>query len=178
MTVSPLYVVLGAVALERCAEMWYAARNTRALLRRGAREAAAMQHPFFVALHAAWLLSMALLVPATAAVNWALIGLYALVQVLRLWVLVTLRERWTTRIIVLPGAPLVRRGPYRFLRHPNYVVVAIEIALLPLAFGAYGIAVTFTVLNALLLWWRIHAEEAAIATASPCTPVRPSADCT
>ncbi len=158
----PLYVVLGVVALQRACEVAYAARNTRALLRRGAFEAAAMQYPFIVALHAAWLLSMLFFVPATAPVNWYLIGLYGALQVLRLWIILSLGERWTTRIVVLPGASLVRRGPYRVMRHPNYAVVALEIATLPCAFGAYAIAATFTVLNAALLWWRITAEERAL----------------
>jgi len=85
-------------------------------------------------------------------------------QGLRVWVLATLGRYWTTRIITLPGAPLVRRGPYRWLRHPNYVVVAGEIAVLPLAFGAWQIAVVFSLANALVLWIRIRSEERALAT--------------
>lgn len=164
MSVSPLYVILALVALQRLAETAYARRNTRLLLRRGAVEAAPEQYPFFIALHTAWLLSMLLLVPAGAPVNWYLVGAYAALQGVRLWIFLSLRERWTTRIIVLPGAPLVRTGPYRFVRHPNYLVVALEIALLPCAFGAYWVAGAFTALNALLVWWRIRAEEAAIAS--------------
>lgn len=159
----PLYVILGLVALQRLAESVYAERNTRALRRRGAVEVAALQYPFFVALHAAWLLSMLLFVPAYAPVRWWLIGVYALLQIARLWVLLSLRERWTTRVVVLPGAPLIARGPYRFLRHPNYAVVALEIAVLPCAFGAYAIALVFSILNALLLAWRIRSEDAALA---------------
>lgn len=164
MSVSPVYVILAVVALQRIGETAYARRNTRLLLQRGAFEAAPHQYPYFIALHAAWLLAMFAFVPAGVAIDWYLIGAYVALQGARLWIFASLRERWTTRILVLPGAPLVRSGPYRFLRHPNYVVVALEIALLPCAFRAYWIAVVFSVLDALLLWWRVRAEEAAIAS--------------
>jgi methyltransferase len=148
----------------------YAQRNTRVLRAKGAIEFAPEQYPFFIALHAGWLLSMLLLVPASADPNWYLIACYALLQLGRLWVLRTLKGRWTTRILVLPGSSLVRVGPYRWLRHPNYAIVVCEIALLPLAFEAYGIAVTFTILNALLLAWRIRAEEAALSSVTASEP--------
>lgn len=163
MSVSPVYVILGVVALQRVAEAFYARKNTRALLRRGAIEAAPEQYPFFVALHASWLCAMAIVVSPNAPIDWTLVGAYALVQVARLWIFATLRERWTTRIIVLPHVAPVRSGPYRWLRHPNYLVVAIEIALLPCALHAYGVALLFSILNAALLWWRVRAEEAAWA---------------
>jgi methyltransferase len=165
MSVSPVYAILGAVALQRVAETVYARRNTRALLRRGAVEVAPEQYPFFIALHASWLGAMAISVPPDARVNWPLVGAYALLQLGRLWVFATLRERWTTRVIVLPGAPLVRGGPYRWLRHPNYAIVVAEIALLPCALRAYGVALLFSALNAALLWWRLRAEEAALSRA-------------
>lgn len=163
MNVSPLYAVLAFVALERVAEAIYGERNARALLRLGAREVAVVQYPFLVVLHAAWLLSMLLFVPAYAPVSWPLIAAYGALQIARLWVFAALGPRWTARIVVLPGAPLVRTGPYRFLRHPNYAIVVLEIALLPAAFGAYWIAAAFSVLNAPLLWWRVRAEDAALA---------------
>jgi len=115
-----------------------------------------------VALHALWLAGLwywAWPQPA----NWCLVGLYAAVQIARLWVTASLGERWTTRVIILPGAPLVRSGPYRFLNHPNYVVVAIEIALLPLAFGLVLYAAIFSLANAVLLGFRIRAENRALA---------------
>jgi methyltransferase len=84
-------------------------------------------------------------------------------QAARLWVLASLGRFWTTRIVILPGAPLVRRGPYRYLRHPNYLVVAAEIAVLPLVFGAWGIALVFSLLNLVLLIQRIRVEDAALA---------------
>ena len=85
-----------------------------------------------------------------------------LLEIARLWVLATLGRRWTTRIIVLPGAPLVARGPYRFVSHPNYAVVIGEIAVLPLVFGLWQVALIFSVLNAALLWVRISAENEAL----------------
>ena len=92
--------------------------------------------------------------------------LFALLQLGRIWVLATLGERWTTRIIVLPGAPLVARGPFRFVRHPNYLVVIGEIAVLPLAFGLWQVALLFSLLNAIMLVVRIRAEEKALASVS------------
>ena len=145
--------------MQRVAESLYAARNTRRLLANGATEAAAVQYPFFVALHAAWLIAMALFIPPGRAPNWWLLGLYALLQPLRVWIIATLGPYWTTRLITVPGAPLVRRGPYRWLRHPNYLLVCAEIALLPLSFGAVTIALVFSILNAALLSWRIRTEE-------------------
>src|SRR5580704_2267998 len=121
---------------------------------RGGIETGAAQYPFFVLLHAAWIASMAVYIPASTAPNWWLLGMYAALQPLRLWTIATLGEYWTTRIITVPGAPLVRNGPFRFVRHPNYVIVCAEIALLPLAFG-----IVFSILNASLLSWRIRVEE-------------------
>jgi len=154
-----LWIVLALVALQRLAELFYASRNTRRLLARGGVEIGAVQYPFIVILHAAWLASMAIFIPPSTLPNWWLIGLYAVVQLLRVWTIATLGPYWTTRIITVPGAPLVRRGPYRIFRHPNYAVVCAEIAILPLAFGAVEIAIVFSILNASLLSWRIRTEE-------------------
>jgi methyltransferase len=162
-----LYVVLALVALQRAAELLYAARNTRRLLARGGVEIGAVQYPFIVLLHAAWLASIVAFVPASALPNWWLLGIYAALQLLRLWTIVTLGPYWTTRIVTVPGAPLVRRGPYRLLRHPNYAIVCAEIAALPLAFGAVEIAIVFSILNAALLSWRIRVEERALASRHP-----------
>ncbi len=158
-----LWIVLGLVALQRIAELAYARRNTAALLARGGVEAGATHYPLVVALHAAWLAAMAILIPPSTAPNWWLLGLFALLQAARVWVVVSLGEFWTTRVVTLPGAPLVRRGPYRFVRHPNYVVVCCELAVLPLAFGAYAIAIAFSALNAALLFWRIRVENQVLA---------------
>jgi len=159
---SVLWIVLVLVAAQRLAELVYARRNTRYLLAEGAYEVGAAHYPFLVAVHALWLLSLALFVPADTQPAWWLLGVFVVLQALRVWVLASLGRFWTTRIISLPGAPLVRRGPYRFLRHPNYLVVAGEIAVLPLAFGAWEIAVIFSLANAAVLAWRIRCEERAL----------------
>lgn len=156
------HAVLAFVLLQRLAELAWSARNTRRLLARGAYEVGARHYPLFVLLHGSWLIAMALTVPADAQPHWPLLGLFALLQILRLWIVVTLGPYWTTRIITLENAPLVRTGPFRWIRHPNYAVVVGEIAVLPPAFGAWQIAAIWTLLNALLLWYRIRLEEATL----------------
>jgi methyltransferase len=117
-----------------------------------------------IALHVSWLAAIVTWVVVTEpSPNIPLLGLYAALQGLRFWVMATLGPYWTTRIITLRDAPLIKGGPYRFLRHPNYVVVTLEIALLPLVFGAWQIALVFTILNALMLRTRIVAENAALS---------------
>lgn len=157
-----LYTVLALVAAQRLGELIYAERNTKALRARGAIEVAAWQHPWFVVLHASWLVAIAVFVPASIVPYWPLLAFFFLLQLARLWVLASLGPYWTTRIITLPGAPLVRTGPYRFIRHPNYAIVVAEIALLPLAFGGWWIAIAFSALNAILLALRITAENRAL----------------
>jgi methyltransferase len=161
--VSLFHAVLGLVVLQRLAELVLAARNTSRLRAAGAFELDARGYPAFVLLHGGWLVSLALLVPATAPPSWPLLAVYAVLQLGRVWILASLGRRWTTRIIVLPGAPLVRRGPYRFVRHPNYLIVAAEIAVLPLAFGAVAIAIVFSLANLLLVVRRIAIEERVLA---------------
>ena len=156
-------IVTLLVALQRLAELGYARRNARRLLAAGGVEHGAGHYPLFVALHGAWLAALFVLVPAEAPTDWGLLGLYGLLQLGRLWVIASLGGRWTTRVIVVPGAPLVTRGPYRFLRHPNYLVVALEIPVLPLAFGAWQIALGFGLANLALLAQRIRIEERALA---------------
>lgn len=150
------------VAAQRVLELAYANRNTKRLLAAGGVEWGRGHYPLIVALHAAWLASLALIVPANAPVSWTLIGVFLVLQAARLWTISTLGPYWTTRVIRVPGSPQIRRGPYRFLRHPNYVVVALEIAILPAAFGAWWIAGIFSVANAVLLAHRIKVEESAL----------------
>jgi methyltransferase len=154
-----LWIVLALVVLQRLAELFYAGRNTKRLLARGGIEIGAVQYPFIVLLHAAWLASMAFTIAPATIPNWWLLGVYGALQLLRVWTIATLGPYWTTRIITVPDAPLVRRGPYRIFSHPNYAVVCAEIAVLPLAFGAVEIAIVFSILNASLLSWRIRTEE-------------------
>jgi methyltransferase len=153
--------VLALVTLQRLAELALARRNTRRLLAQGGVEIAPGHYPALVALHAAWLSGLWLLALPRVP-DLALLAVFCVLQIGRGWVLAALGRRWTTRIIVVPGAPLVRSGPYRLLSHPNYLIVAGEILILPLAFGLPLFAVVFSVLNALVLWVRIQAEDAAL----------------
>jgi methyltransferase len=153
--------ILALVTLERLGELWLANRNTRRLLSEGAREHGARHYPLIVALHASWLLTLWWLAPRQP-IEPLWLALFFLIEIGRLWVLASLGERWTTRIIVLPDAPLVRRGPYRFVDHPNYVVVTAEILVLPLAFGLWRTALVFSAVNAILLTIRIHTEDRAL----------------
>ncbi|MBY5341886.1 hypothetical protein E0H35_34775 [Rhizobium leguminosarum bv. viciae] len=160
----PSIALLAFVTLQRLGELVLARRNMAALLAKGAREVAPEHYPVMVALHASWIIGLWLTAPGRpVALFWFLV--FMGLQVLRLWVLATLKGRWTTRIIVLPGTPLVRSGPYRFLRHPNYAIVVGEIAALPLAFGLPLYAIVFSLLNALILHVRVKAENAALKSA-------------
>jgi methyltransferase len=156
--------ILALVTLQRLSELWISNRNTKALLAQGAREHGARHYPLIVAVHVGWLAALWWLAPGRR-IDWLLIAFFALLQIARVWVLATLGPRWTTRIITIPGAPLVRKGPYRWLSHPNYVIVALEIAVLPLAFGLEIVALVFTMLNAAVLAIRIAAENKALADA-------------
>jgi methyltransferase len=158
-----VYWMLALVALQRLAELIHARRNTAWLRRHGAVEADAVGYPLYVLLHTAWLMSLALLVPAATQPNWWLIGLFGLLQLGRIWVIASLGRYWTTRIITLPDAPLMRTGPYRYLKHPNYLLVIAEVAVLPLAFGAVEIAAIFSSLNLILIARRVRLEERVLA---------------
>ncbi|MBA2466402.1 MAG: hypothetical protein H0V46_02200 [Sphingomonas sp.] len=157
--------ILAFVTLQRLGELVLARRNTRRLLAAGAKEYGAGHYPLLVGLHAAWLAALWWWAPGRG-VDLPLLALFALLQLGRLWVIGSLGPRWTTRIIVKPGEPLVRAGPYRYLSHPNYAVVAAEIAVLPLVFGLAGIAVLFSICNAIVLWVRIRAENEALEGSS------------
>lgn len=156
--------VLAFVTAQRLIELWIAGRNTRRLLAQGAVEHGRGHYWLIVALHSAWLLALWLLAPGQP-VSIPLLALFAILQLGRIWVLVTLGQRWTTRILVLPGVPRIRRGPYRLTSHPNYLIVVLEIAILPLAFGLIVTALIFSLINALLLSIRIRVEGRALASA-------------
>jgi methyltransferase len=150
------------VLAQRLAEVAWGRHNERRLLAAGGIEIGASHYPLFFLLHGGWLLALWFRVPPDAPVNWIFIALFGVLQAGRLWVILSLGRFWTTRVITLPGAPLIRRGPYRWLKHPNYIIVSAEIAALPLAFGAYGLALVFSLLNLLLLRHRIGVENAAL----------------
>jgi methyltransferase len=160
--VSAAEFILGLVTLQRAGELVLSHTHTRELKARGAIEVAPGHYPLVVAVHAAWLIALWLF-GHDQPINMIAVVVYLLLQALRFWVMHTLGPRWTTRIIVLPDAPLISVGPYRFLSHPNYAVVIGEIAVLPLVLGLPAIAVIFTILNAGVLMIRIRAENRALA---------------
>lgn len=157
-----LPIIVGLVAIQRLAELVVAQRNTKRLLSRGGFEVGARHYPLFILLHASWLVALLIATPWRREPNWPLIGVFVILQMLRIWVIATLGPYWTTRIITLKDAPLVGGGPYRFVRHPNYWIVTAEIAVLPLAFGAWGVALLWSIMNAILLAHRISVEERAL----------------
>ncbi len=157
----PHIAILTFVTLQRLAELPLARANTRALLARGAVEVAPGHYPLIIAVHVAWLAALWWLAPGRP-ISLPLLGLFALLQLLRVWVIRTLGPRWTTRIIVVPGETLVANGPYRFLHHPNYLVVIGEILVLPMVFGLWHVALLFSALNLAVLAIRIRAENGAL----------------
>jgi methyltransferase len=158
------YAIITLVVLQRAGELMLANRNTRRLKARGAVEIGAEHYRLIVLLHMAWLLAVLWLLPSPLIIHWVWLVVFAVLQGARVWVIASLGPYWTTRIISLPGAPLVKSGPYRFVRHPNYLVVAGEILALPLVFGEIGVAIFFSLANAMMLFWRIRQEEVGLAT--------------
>ncbi len=166
----PLFNVIGApqlaailVLIQRGAEELYSARNTKALLAAGAREVGRDYYPVVAATHLAWIASLFFLVSPGAPILWPLIVYYLVLQLIRYWVIASLGRFWTHRIVTLPAAPIVARGPYRYVRHPNYAVTIIETLVLPLAFGAVALGLIMTA-----LWWtvlavKIKLEDEALA---------------
>lgn len=161
MSLIPHWLV-AVVALQRLLELALARRNTARLLASGAYEVGASHYPLIVALHVVWLAALWVVVPASAPISWPWFAAYLALECGRAWAMLTLGCFWTTRILQVPGAALVRRGPYRFVRHPNYIVVCGEIAVVPLVFGQWPIALVFSLLNAGVLAWRIQVENAAL----------------
>ena len=157
----PSIALLAFVTLQRLVELPVARANTRRLLAQGGYEVAAGHYPLVVALHACWLIALWWLAPGRP-IHIPFLLLFALIEAGRIWVLRTLGRRWTTRIIVVPGEKLVANGPYRFVSHPNYLVVIAEIAVLPLVFGLWQAALIFSLLNAAVLTIRIRAENRAL----------------
>lgn len=154
-------VILLLVTVQRLGELWLSNRNTRRLLAQGAREHASEHYWWIVALHAAWLIALWML-GQSRPVDGFWLAMFVLIELARIWVLLSLGPRWTTRIIILPDADLVRRGPYRWINHPNYLVVVAEIAVLPLVFGLWRVALIFSLLNAAVLTIRIGHENRAL----------------
>ena len=155
---------LAFLVVQRLSELAIARRNTRRLLARGATEVGASHYPLIVALHTAWILALVGFGwDETVRLGW--LAAFAVLQGLRLWILLSLGPRWTTRIVIL-DEPLVARGPYRWVRHPNYLLVVAEIAVAPMVLGLTGVALVFTLLNAAVLFIRIRAEDRALRPAA------------
>jgi methyltransferase len=167
MNAALLVLAVALVAIQRLLELRLSRRHERILRARGAVERGREHYPLMVGLHVLWLLSTlveGLLRGPDLPTYWPIpLAFFLLAQLLRYWVIFTLGENWNTRVLVVPGTKLVRRGPYRYLNHPNYVVVAVEIATFPLIFGAWVTALVFSVLNAALLYVRIREENRALA---------------
>lgn len=156
-------IVAVLLLAQRGLEEIYSAANTKRLLAQGAREVGAQYYPVVATAHLGWIAGIFLLISPNATVYWPLLVLYLMLQVVRYWVISTLGQYWTHRIITLDGAPVVTTGPYRFTRHPNYAVTLIETLLLPLAFGAWGFALIMTAIWAAVLHYKILLEDSAIA---------------
>jgi methyltransferase len=170
--VSLAAIILALVTLQRLGELVLARRNTERLKARGAIEFDAEHYPLIVLVHAAWLATLWIL-GRDQDVNPWLLAVFVVLQGIRLWVLATLGSRWTTRIIILPGEPLIASGPYRYFSHPNYAVVVGEIAVLPLALHLPLVAAVFTLLNAVVLVIRLRAEVRALSTGAALSRAHP-----
>jgi methyltransferase len=155
------FLFLAFIIVQRLSELVIAKVNTKRLLARGAYEVGAGHYPVMIAMHSIWI-GCLLFFGYGEAVSYGWLTIFALLQVLRIWILGTLGARWTTRIIILPE-PLVVRGPFQFLKHPNYTLVVAEIIVAPMVLNLVWVAVVFTVLNAAMLWVRIGVEGRALA---------------
>ena len=151
------------VLAQRGLEELYSSRNTRRLMASGATEMGRTYYPVVAATHLAWIAGLFFLIPPTAPIVWPLIAYYVTLQIVRYWVIASLGPFWTHRIITLPGAPLSRSGPYRYLSHPNYAVTIVETFVLPLAFGALALACIMTALWWVVLSVKIKLENEALA---------------
>ena len=160
---SPLYLIVGFLVLQRLVELAIARRNHRALESEGAIEFGRRHYPALVALHAGWLLALLATIDPKTPVSIPLLAVFILLECGRVWVVATLGSRWTTRIMVVPGGKRIRSGPYRYVNHPNYLIVCGEIAVVPIMFGAWTLAVIASVLNLLALRTRIRVENRALA---------------
>ena len=163
-------IIITVVIIQRLVELMIARRNEKWMLRQGAYESGARHYPLMVMMHIAFFLSLLLEVSIgnrTLSPFWiALLTLFILAQVVRIWCLASLGRFWNTKIIILPGADVVKKGPYRFIRHPNYLIVTTELLVLPLLFSAYFTAILFSLLNVWMLSVRIPVEEKALKEAT------------
>ena len=157
------YLLLGLIVLQRLIELMIARVNTKRLLAIGGIEHGANHYFLLVALHSAWLASLVVFVPAEASIDPVLLTFFVVLQLGRVWVIKSLGRYWTTRVITVPDQSLIKGGPFRLIRHPNYLIVEAELIVVPLIAGAWELSIVFGVANALVLAWRIRVEEQAIA---------------
>jgi methyltransferase len=162
-------ILLAYLTVQRLAELWWAKANEARLMASGGIEYGHSHLPLMILFHAAWLAGLWFFA-YDRPVEPSFLALFVALQMARYWVLATLGRRWTIRIIVVPGERLIARGPYRFLRHPNYAVVTGEIAVVPLALGLPAYALVFSILNAGMLAIRITAENAALLRTGQIAP--------
>ncbi|MEO9498043.1 MAG: isoprenylcysteine carboxylmethyltransferase family protein [Parasphingorhabdus sp.] len=160
---TPVTWILIYIVAQRLGELVYANRNTRRLLSEGGEEFGADHYQYFIFLHSAWLAVIFLMVDPLHVLNPFLLSLFVGTQILRVWTLASIGRWWTTRIISAPHFDLAKRGPYRFLNHPNYLIVVLEIAIVPLLMGLPWVALLFSILNAILLRHRIGVENKVLA---------------
>jgi methyltransferase len=158
-------ILLAYLTAQRLIELWWAKRNEERLFAAGGVQYGRAHLSLMVLLHAAWMVGLWMLA-YDRPIQPVFFALFVILQMARFWVLATLGRRWTIRIIVIPGERLVTDGPFRFLRHPNYAVVAGEIAVVPLALGLPLYALVFSILNAAMMAIRIPAENAALSQAA------------
>lgn len=152
---------LAFIIVQRLSELVIAKRNTARLMARGAYEVGAGHYPVMVAMHSGWIVCLLIFgYDQTVALGWLMI--FAVLQGVRVWILTSLGSRWTTRVIILEE-PLVTRGPFKYVAHPNYMLVVAEIIVAPMVLGLTWVALLFTVLNAAMLWVRISVEHKALA---------------
>ena len=154
------FLFLAFIVVQRLGELVIAKRNTAALLARGAHEVGAAHYPVMVALHSSWILCL-LIFGYSQDIHLGWLALYAVLQVFRVWIIGTLGRRWTTRIIVI-DEPLVAKGPFRFIPHPNYTLVVLEVFVAPMVLGLVWVALLFSALNAAMLYHRIRVEDGAL----------------
>jgi methyltransferase len=159
----PAQIAATLVLVQRGAEELYSQRNTRRLLAEGAHEEGRDYYPVVAVTHLAWIAAIYLLVAADAAISVPLLVAYVVVQVVRYWVIGALGRYWTHRIITVENAPVVRAGPYRFVRHPNYWVTIVETFLLPAVFGAYALGAIMGVVWTAVVLYKIRLEDGALA---------------
>mgnify|MGYP001445338882 CR=1 FL=1 len=156
------YLILIFIVLQRIAELTYSNYNTKRLILEGAKEYYKDHYPLFIILHGTWIISIIFFIPHNTSANIFFLIVFIILQILRVWVIITLGKYWTTRIIRIKNSTLVKKGPYKFIKHPNYLIVFFEILILPLIFSATELSIIFTILNALLLLYRIKLENKAI----------------